>query len=162
MELGKRVNINNKKFNPKMRCLYYSMWNNIPLYVTSEYDNVYAILNKDKSCMIVVGKAILNMYTPELIECALWHEVSHLYYRDTLDDWNINYEYRADMVAVRATSITSVINSLQKALPMFKTTKAITVIQNRIDYIKMNNSQYILGIEPMQMLVDLKPVTIRQ
>lgn len=162
MELGKIVTINNNKLKRKMTCIYYSMWNNIPLYVTDDYDNVYAILNKDNSCMVVVGETILNMYTAEMLESALWHEVSHLFYRDTREIWNIQYEYRADMVAVRATSMVSVINSLERALPMFKTERASNMIHSRLEQIRTFSERYTIHIESMQMLMALDPVKIRE
>ena len=161
MILGRVIKINNKKFKDGLKCTYYSLWNGLPIYTTSDRDNVCAILNKDHSCMIVVGDVILNMYTQIELECALWHEVSHLYYRDMLDQWSINYEYRADMVAVRSTCVTAALSSLEKAIPLFKTDHALNILHRRIEQIRESNGEYGLIHEPTEMLATLEPVTVR-
>ena len=155
MILNELIRLEDKELKDGMLCIYHDLWHGIPLYLTNEYNNVRAVLFEDGSCAIVIGDGIVRVLTTELIECALWHEVSHLWHNE--DTKSMEHECRADMVAVRATSMRLLLESLNTALILSKNTE---LMSERIEKIKLSNGNYTLDIEPVQMLKELKPAIV--
>lgn len=159
MKLNKTVKINHPTFKGgKIACTYGHMWYNIPIYYTEEGSNVSSVLCKDGSCLIVVSRRISNIFNDDMMRVALWHEVSHLYYKDCLTTWKLDYEYRADRVAAYATSIKMVISSLELARTLYSNEDSLDILDKRER--KILQTCDMMEVQPLQMLDSLIPVVV--
>lgn len=158
MLIGRYIKVAHPNHKDMLSCSYYRSWNSIPLYVTDDFDMAYGFLEKDSSCLIVVGRKMLDYFNDKLLEAALYHEVSHLYFKDNLTDWDIQKDYRADLVASRMTSINIVIEALELSRVFFKDETEDSIISARIKNLLSCNST--LEVNPVIMTSRLKIVEV--
>jgi hypothetical protein len=88
----------------------------------------------------------------------LWHEVSHLFYKDVWKPWNIEHEFRADMLSAAATGKELTVQRLcaarRRASP-----ESAAMLEERIHHIKTTRNTFTKR-SALQMLSSIRPVTV--
>lgn len=161
MELKKRVIINYKDM--RLRVSFQSLWKGcVPVYLTEDKENAYAIMVKDNFTLIVISRFMMEICNEYEMEAVLWHEISHLYYMDCIQEWKIENEFRADLLSAQMTSYENIINFLIKARQHISNVNALRIVDKRIEFLNnaMINNRIATNTSEQDILKSIKFITV--
>lgn len=157
MEINKIVCIQNSE--AKEWCRYVRDWNRIPVFITGDSKDSRSALYKDGTSFFIISGSLIKMTNDGFIYNRLWHEVAHLFFRDVWKPWDIQFEYRADLVAAAATSRNLTLSRLYALKKTAADQGSRDVIGKRLDNLYSASRTYTKE-SAFYMLNSLKPVTV--
>jgi Zn-dependent protease with chaperone function len=157
MEVNKIVYINSKK--AACWCSYYRDWNRIPVFITEDIKNSKSALYEDGTSFFIISSDLFELHSAEFIYNRLWHEVSHLYHKDVWLPWNIDFEYRADLVASAATSKDLTLKRLSALKRLSVDGAAEKILEKRFEHLLFTPNPYKKAAV-FNMFRALKPVKV--
>lgn len=140
-------------------CGYFKDWNSIPVFVTNEGTDSRSALYKDGTSFFIISGQLINPMNERFVYNRLWHEVAHLFFRDVWKPWDIQYEYRADLIAAAATSRALTLSRLYSLKKSASDELSFQNINKRIDNLYSATNTYTKSATAY-MLKCLKPVTV--
>lgn len=139
-------------------CCYCRDWNGIPVYVTDGIADSRSAVYRDGTGFIIISSNLLKTKNERFLLNKLWHEVSHLFYKDVWKPWSIEHEFRADLLASAATGKELTIARLQAAR-MNAPPESAATLEERIRYIKTARNTFTKR-SALQILSSIRPVTV--
>lgn len=101
--------------NTDLKCEHLCKWYDIEILITDEINHISNCV-KDKDIIFIVPRLMIDILDRTQLETLFWHEVSHIYFKDNKENTDISKEYRADLLAMKATSQ----NNLMKCLEILR------------------------------------------
>lgn len=157
LEVNRIIYIRNNQ--AQRYCRYYRNWNNIPVFIADDDSDTRSALYKDGTSFIIMGSELMRLCNEEMIYNRLWHEVAHLYFKDVWKPWDINFEFRADLVASAATNRDTSIKRLDIVKRLAPDESSIKLINKRIDHLRVSPNTFTKQTL-FNMLNSIRPVTV--
>ena len=63
-------------------CCYCRDWNGIPVFITDSIADSRSAVYRDGTGFIIISTSLLKLKNEKFLLNKLWHEVSHLFYKD--------------------------------------------------------------------------------
>ncbi len=140
-------------------CRFYRVWNGIPVFVAHSGKESLSALYQDGTSFIVISIDLLQLWTEPFIANRLWHEVSHLYYKDIRHAWDIRFDYRADLVASAATGTDVTRRRLCRMRRYITDDVASAILDQRLKLLDTSDNPYTTAFL-FEMLARLQPVSV--
>jgi hypothetical protein len=144
--------------NPGL-CCYCRDWNGIPVYITDSIADSRSAVYRDGTGFIIISTSLLKLRNEKFLLNKLWHEVSHLFYKDVWRPWNIEHEFRADMLAAAATGTELTLARLCAARRNASSPESAAALDARIRHIKTTRNTFTKR-SALQMLSSIRPVKV--